>query len=225
MSAPPPTNTTVVAELSAGGGVKRLMGGRRGDHRITLTPQEIVVELAGLLRAPLRFAPGSVVAATVDPGPASLGKDVGRGRFPILRRLSPTTVVPRDQGIEGWLWTNVDASAFPVLTEDAPNLAFVFSPPISAERLEEAFEPEMLADLAKRSPLGQPALFGLLVRVEDALAFQGALERYGLLRDVTDREIPPTQRRHLSGDKPANPSIDTVRADRAKSSMPPPGMS
>lgn len=225
MSVPPPTNTTVVAELSAGGGMKRLLGGRKGEHRITLTPQEIVVEHAGMLRAPLRFAPGSVVVATVDPGPASLGRDVGRGRFPILHQLAANRVVPREEGIEGWLWTTTEDSAFTVLTEDAPNLAFVFSPPVASERLEEALHPAMLEEVAKRSPLGQPALFGLLLRVEDALAFQNALERYGLLGDVTDREIPPTQRRRLPDDKPANPSIDMGHADRAKSSMPPPGMS
>ncbi len=226
MSVPPPTtNTTVVAELSAGGGMKRLLGGRKGEHRITLTPREIVVEHAGMLRAPLRFAPGSVVVATVDPGPASLGRDVARGRFPILHRLAENRVVPREEGIEGWLWTTTEDSAFTVLTEDAPNLAFVFSPPVASERLEEALQPAMLEEVAKRSPLGQPALFGLLLRVEDALAFQSALERYALLGDVTDREIPPTQRRHLADDKPANPAIDMGHADRAKSSMPPPGMS
>lgn len=223
MSAPPPSNTTVVAELSAGGGVKRLLGGRKGDHRITLTPAEIVVEHAGMLRAPLRFAPGSVVVATVDPGPANLGKDTGRGRFPILRRLGINQVVPREVGIEGWLWTNLEGSAFTVLTDDAPNLAFVFSPPVAAERLEEALPPAMLEEVAKRSPLGQPALFGLLLRVADALAFQNVLERYGLRGDVTDREVPPTQRRHLPDDKPANPSVDLGQADRSKSSMPPPG--
>lgn len=223
MSVPPPSSTTVVAELSAGGGVKRLLGGRKGDHRITLTPQEIVVEHAGRLRAPLRFAPGSVVVATVDPGPANLGGEAGRGRFPILRRLGANQVVPREVGIEGWLWTNLDGTAFTLLTDDAPNLAFVFSPPVAAERLEEAFEPAMLEEVAKRSPLGQPALFGLLLRVEEALSFRSALERYGLLADLTDREVPPTQRRHLPDDRPANPSVDLGQADRAKGSMPPPG--
>lgn len=225
MSVPPPSSTTVVAELSAGGGVKRLLGGRKGDHRITLTPQEIVVEHAGMLRAPLRFAPGSVVVATVDPGPASLGRDAGRGRFAILHRMAADRIVPREEGIEGWLWTTTEGSAYTVLTDDAPNLAFVFSPPVASERLEEAFQPVMLEELAKRSPLGQPSLFGLLLRVEDALPFQSALDRYGLLREVTDREIPPTQRRHLPDDKPANPSIETAQSDRAKSSVPPPGMS
>ena len=226
MSAPPPPASTVVAQLSRGGGMKRMLGGgRKGEHRLTLTPQEIAVEHAEMLRAPLRFAPGSVVVAVVDPGPGNLPKDVPRGRFAILRRLSPTTVIPRDQGIEGWLWTTTDGSAFTVLTDEAPNAAFLFSPPIPAERLEPAFEPDMLEEIGKRSPLGQPALFGLLLRVADAQVLQNVLECYGLLRDVTDREVPPTQRRHLPDDKPANPAIAGGVADRAKTSMPPPGMS
>ena len=81
-SAPPPSAgpgsgaAPVVVPLAAsGGGMKRLMGSKpRGEHRLTLRPQEITVEHAGALRAPLRFAPGSVVVASVDPGAASPGK-------------------------------------------------------------------------------------------------------------------------------------------------------
>ena len=103
MSAPPPPNTTIAVPLSAGGGgVKRLLGGgaRKGEHLLTLTPHEIVVE-HGMLRAPLRFAPGSVSVATIDEGPAQLGKDAGRGRFPILHQLAANRLVPREEGIEG----------------------------------------------------------------------------------------------------------------------------
>ncbi len=111
-----------------------------------------------------------------------------------------------------------------MLGEEAPNLAFVLSPPLSGERLEEAFEPAMQADLAKRSPLGQPALFGLLLRVERPSEVEPALARFNLGGAITDREIPPTQRRHLPGDKPANPTVMTTEAGRS-GSMPPPGMS
>src|SRR3954454_15862306 len=96
--APPPQKAPVVLELAAPGGMKRLMGGRKGEHRLTFTPQEIVVEHSGALRAPLRFAPGSVVVAAVDPGPVSVGKD--RGRFPVLRRIGTDRVIPREEGIE-----------------------------------------------------------------------------------------------------------------------------
>jgi hypothetical protein len=64
---PEPERTVVAVEvaLASPGGVRRLMG-RKGEHRMTLTPQEIVIEHAGQLRGPLRFAPGSVVVASVD---------------------------------------------------------------------------------------------------------------------------------------------------------------
>ena len=226
VSAPPPPSTTISVGLSKGaGGVKRLLGGApKGEHRLTLTPQEIVVE-HGMLEAPLRFAPGSVTVATVDPGPANLGKDSARGRFPILHRLTKDRVVPREEGIEGWLWTTLEGSAFTVLTDEAPSVAFILSPPVAAERLELAFPPAMLEEIAKRSPLGQPALFGLLLRTEETTQLERGFERYGFRTELSDREVPPVQRRHLPDDKPANPGIGATERDRAKTSMPPPGMS
>src|SRR5689334_15778196 len=68
-SAPPPGPAPpgrkpepVVLELggAGSGGVRRLVSTRKAEGRMSLTPQEIVVEHAGSLRAPLRFAPGSV---------------------------------------------------------------------------------------------------------------------------------------------------------------------
>jgi hypothetical protein len=226
VSAPPPPNTTITAPLSTGGGgVKRLLGGApRGAHCLTLTPTELVVE-HGQLLGPLRFAPGSVAVASIDHGPPNLGKDVGRGRFPVLHRLAPNRLVPREEGIEGWLWTNIDGSAFLVLGDEAPNVAFVFSPPVASERLEGVLPQEMLEEVAKRSPLGHPALFGLLLRTEDHMALERGFERYGFRTDVTDREVPPTQRRHLADDKPANPTLGAVDRDRAQTSVAPPGMS
>lgn len=222
-SAPPPARAPLVLALAEPGGVKRLLGRRDGIHRLSLTPQELTVEHGGTLRAPLRFAPGSVVAAAVDAGPADVSKRKPRGRFPVLHRLTADRVVPREAGIDGWLWTSSDGSAFTVLGDEAPNLAFLFSPPLTGGRIAAAFEPEELAELVKRSPLGEPAVFGLLMRVTDAAAAEHALGRYGMLRDVTDREIPPTQRRHLADDKPANPSLGAVEDERAPKSVPPPG--
>lgn len=226
VSGPPPPTTTVTVALSKGaGGVKKLLGGgAKGEHSLTLTPTELVVE-HGMLDGPLRFAPGSVAVAAVDHGPPSLGKDAPRGRFPILHRLAANRVVPREEGIEGWVWTNQESSAFTVLTDEAPNVAFVFSPPVAAERLEGVLTDDMLTEVAKRSPLGQPALFGLLLRCEDHLELDRGFDRYGFRRDVTDREIPPTQRRHLPDDKPANPAIGAIAHDRASTSVPPPGVS
>lgn len=227
MSAPPPSDTTVSVALSKGGGVKRLFGGgAKGEHRLTLTPQEVVIE-HGMLRAPLRFAPGSVSVATVDPGPANLGKsppNPPRGRFPILHRLAVGRVVPREEGIDGWLWTTLEGSAFTVLTDEAPTVAFIFSPPVASEQIEGVFPPDMLAEIAKRSPLGQPALFGLLMRTEQTTELARGFERYGFRTELTDREVPPTQRRHLPDDKPANPSLGASERDRASTSVAPPGM-
>jgi hypothetical protein len=229
-SAPPPGARPVGAggrelsfDLAAAGGLKKLLGGR-GRSRLVLTPDEIVIEHGESLRGPLRFAPGAVSVATVDPGRASAGKGPAMGRFPVLHRLGPSQVVPRDMGIMGWLWTSSDGSAFTVLGSDAPNLALVFSPPLSGHVVEAAFEPAVLDDLAKRTPLGEPALFGLLLRAEQPDRLRQALDRYGLLKELTDREVPPVQRRHLPDDKPANPSVKLGETSRTDS-IPPPGRS
>ncbi len=96
-------------------------------------------------------------------------------------------------------------------------------PPLGGAAVAEAFEPAALEEIAKRSPLGEPALFGLLLRVGDPEAARVQFERLGLLGVVSDRELPPTQRRHLPGDKPANPTITGVRTSGTETSKPPPG--
>ena len=204
------------------GGFKRLLG-KKGPMFIALSPSEIVVEHAQYLQAPLRFAPGAVSVATVDSGPAQAGKSGDTGRFPILHRLSTGKLMPRQEGIEGWLWTSRDGSVLASLTDDAPNLAFVFVPPLGGYSVIQAFAPAALAEVAKRSPLGEPALFGLLLRVTTPEPVRLELGRLGLLGDVSDREIPPTQRRHLPLDKPANPIIRGAEAAGSESSKPPPG--
>ena len=223
VSAPPPAGTSVSVGLSKGGGFKRLLGGGpKVEPALTLAPDGIVVRHGELL-APLTFAPGSVAVATIDAGPPSAGK-AGRGRFPILHRLAANRVVPRQQGIEGWLWTSTEASAFLVLGDEAPNAAFVFSPPLSAERLEGVLPAGTLAEVAKRSPLGQPALFGLLLRTDEPLVLERAFARYGFRTELTDREVPPPQRRHLPEDTPANPTLAADAGRRAQTSVAPPGV-
>jgi hypothetical protein len=222
--APPPPAQELTFELAQPGGFKKLLGGR-GAGRLRLTPEEIVVEHPDSLRAPLRFAPGAVTVASLDPGAASVSKGAERGRFAILHRLGPKQVVPKELGIMGWLWTSTDASAFTVLGDDVPNLALLFSPPLAGPGVEEAFEPAVLEDLAKRAPLGEPAVFGLLMRVDRTEAVREGLERYNLLRPLTDREVPPVQRRHLPDDKPANPSVGGIDTGREGTSVPPPGRS
>lgn len=221
---PPPFRQSVVLDLEApSGGLKRLLG-RKGPMFISLAPNEIVISHAQYLRAPLRFAPGAVAVASLDPGPAQVPKDLDVGRFPILHKLATGKAVPREEGIEGWVWTSRDGSALATLCgDDAPNLAFLFIPPLGGAAVTDAFEPDALAEIAKRSPLGEPALFGLLMRLARPEDARPQLERLGLLGIVTDREIPPTQRRHLPDDKPANPLASGVQISAHESSKPPPG--
>ena len=205
------------------GGLKRLLG-RKGPMFISLSPAEIVIAHAQYLRAPLRFAPGAVAVAALDPGPGHVPKDSDVGRFPILHQLATGKPVPREEGIEGWVWTSRDSSALVSLSgEDAPNLALLFVPPLGGAAVTEAFEPGALAEVAKRSPLGEPALFGLLLRLARPEDARPHLNRLGLLGIVTDKEIPPTQRRHLPGDKPANPLASGIPVRGHEQSKPPPG--
>jgi hypothetical protein len=206
------------------GGFKRLRG-RKGPMHLFLSPAEIVIEHGHYLQAPLRFAPGAVTVAALDPGPATVAKDARIGRFPILHRLSTGSIVPREEGIDGWLWTAAGGTAMASITgDDAPNLAFLFTPPLSGPSVNEAFEPSALEELAKRSPLGEPAVFGLLLRVVSPEQVRPQLDRLSLGGVITDREIPPTQRRHLPTDKQANPAISGVQTAGNESSMPPPGI-
>ncbi len=121
------------------------------------------------------------------------------GRFPVLKRLSATAVVPREQGIEGWLWTSLGGSGLTVLgdPEDAPNAALLFTKPLGEDAIAAAFAPDAAAEIAARSPLGAPAVYGLLFRVADTSMAETVFRQYGLLRPLTDREVPPTLRRSL----------------------------
>jgi hypothetical protein len=237
MSMPPPRGSEpaapadaapappVVLELDAPtGGLKRLVG-RRSAGRLSVSPAQIVIEEPTRLRAPLELAPGGIAVATLDPGPARV--EEGVGRFPILHRLSATAIVPREEGIDGWLWTSTDGSAYTLLADDdlAPNVALVFLKPLEADVVSEVFEPEFLDELAERSPMGSPTVFGVLLRVARPEDARTALDRLHLVRPLTDREVPPTQRRHLPTDKPANPTLRPGEEAHARTSVPPPGMS
>jgi hypothetical protein len=218
-SAPPPGG-------AAGGRVHSIeleTGGRRRIARdvLRLTPQGAAIEVDALLRAPLRLLLGQLQIGLVERGSARASGAFGR--FPVLRRLSATTVIPREQGIEGWLWTSVGGSALTVLGDEdaAPNAALLFTKPLGPEQLREALRPEALEALAARSPLGVPAVPGVLFRCADPTRAETAFRAYGLLRPLTDREVPPTLRRSLPTDKPADPAI--TRGDGPSGSVAPPG--
>jgi hypothetical protein len=229
-SSPPPLDPVaglrrpeLALALEASRGWRRSRRG--GDDRMRLGTDGLAIEHGRVLQAPLELPLGAVKVAIVDPGPA---KAAGQfGRFPILRRLGPTTVIPRTEGIEGWLWTSTGGSGLTNLGDDdeAPNVALVFAKPLDEVRLRTAFDPEFVTALAARSPLGSPTVLGVLLRTADTLAAEQGFRRWGFQDVLTDKEVPPTLRRHLPTDRPADPVVRASDATRAATSVPPPGMS
>ena len=190
--------------------------------QLRLTAIGATISFAGTLRTPLRVPLGMLQLGLVDPGSARTSGMTGR--FAILKRLSATAVVPREQGLEGWLWTSLGGSALTVLgdPDDAPNAALLFTKPLDDV---ECFEPEAAQDIAARSPLGEPAVYGLLFRVLDTAKAETTFRQFGLLRPLTDREVPPTLRRSLPTDRPADPLLHVAEEDaRAATSVAPPGL-
>jgi hypothetical protein len=222
-AAPPAPELVLALEESRGRGRPR---SGEGD-RLVLSAAGVSIEHGRVMRAPLELPLGSVKVALVDGGPAKVSGQVGR--FAILRRLGPTTVIPRTEGIEGWLWTSTGGTALTNLGEDdeAPNVALVFAKPLDDARLHAAFDPEFVTALAARSPLGNPTIHGVLLRAADTLAAEQGFRRWGFQSVLTDKEVPPTLRRHLPTDRPADPTVRGGGGDagRAATSVPPPGMS
>jgi hypothetical protein len=174
-----------------------------------------------MLRKPLRLPLGVLHLGLVERGSARPGGGVGR--FPVLRRLSATAVIPREEGVEGWLWTTAGGSALTMLgdPEDAPNAALLFTKPLGPEQLEPCMQPDALAAIVARSPLGVPAVPGFLFRVEDPGKAEVAFRSYNLLRPLTDREVPPTTRRSLPTDRSPDPTLHIP--GRSTGSVAPPG--
>jgi hypothetical protein len=226
MSVPPPSSAPPGAgprEFVLALEASRSRGRRKGrDAVLRLGAMGASIEHEAL-REPLRLPLGTLQLGLVDPGPA---RPAGtHGRFPILKRLSATAVVPREQGVEGWLWTSLGGSALTVLgdEEDAPNAALLFTKPLGEDAVA-CFEPEAAAEIAARSPLGAPAVYGLLFRVTDSLQAENTFRSFGLLRALTDREVPPTLRRSLPTDRAADPTLDGGEDARAATSVAPPGL-
>jgi hypothetical protein len=198
--------------------------GRRrgaGEDVLRLTPTGAVIEHARSLDAPLRLPLGQLRLGLVDPGPVR-----AESRFAVLKRLSATAIVPREQGIEGWLWTSQGGTGLTVLgdPEDAPNAALLLTAPLGEDVIAAAFAPDAAAEIAARSPLGAPAVQGLLFRVADPVMAENAFRSYGILRPLTDREVPPTLRRSLPGDRAADPTLRGTGDPREVTSVAPPGM-
>src|SRR3954463_9831569 len=202
-SAPPPPSAGAGRSVT----VAFESGRRMAPDALRLSPNGATLEVDSILREPLKLTLGQLHLAQVDRGPAKVRGQAGR--FPVLRRLSATAVVPREQGIEGWLWTSTGGSALTLVGDDdeAPTGALLFTKPLGPNDLQDAMKPEAFDALVARSPLGIPAVPGFLFRVQEPAGAETAFRAYGLLRPLTDREVPPTMRRSLPTDKSADPSV------------------
>ena len=190
---------------------------------LKFSPLGLEIHHGGVLLAPLTMPLGAIAVACTETGPAR--PMAGEGRFPILKRISPTTVVPREEGVEGWLWTE-RGSAFPSLCDEdqAPNVAILFAHPLGEETIMRRFVPEFAEALAARSALGSPAVYGLLMRVKDLLPTERVFTKFGVAKPLTDREVGPTLRRSLPTDRPADPAVIGSDVRRAAHSVAPPGL-
>jgi hypothetical protein len=215
MSSAPPSGAGAGRTLT----IQFESGRRLAPDGLRLNPAGATLEVDGLLRSPLRLTLGQLQIGIIDRGPAKVRG--ATGRFPVLRRLSATAVLPREQGIEGWLWTSTGGSALTLIGDGAPTGALLFTKPLSADQLREAMEPKALEALAAHSPLGVPTVLGVLFRVAEPAQAETAFRQYGLLRPLTDREVPPTMRRSLPTDRPADPTIGS--SGQPSTSVAPPG--
>ena len=221
MSLPPPSASQQQREY-----VLELEAHRRrgASDTLRLSAMGAVITFEDSLHTPLRVPLGTLQLGLVDPGASRVSGTAGR--FPVLKRLSATAVIPREQGIEGWLWTSLGGSALTMLgdEDDAPNAALLFTKPLGEDAVA-CFAPEAAAEIAARSPLGAPAVHGLLFRVVDTRQAETTFRRFGLLRPLTDREVPPTLRRSLPTDQSADPVLHGGGDDaRASTSVAPPGL-
>jgi hypothetical protein len=231
-SAPPPSSAPPsgalapeqVLEIEGARSWKR----RRAVDYLKISPLGLELHHARVLRTPLVMPLGAVAVAV-----ATASRDrseprtiAGEGRFPILRRLNANAVLPESEGIDGWLWTSTGGSAFPSLCEgdEVPNAALVFSQPLGEDVVARRFAPDFVNALATRSAHGVPAVYGLLLRVTDVPLAQTTFRKFGIAKPLTDREIPPTLRRSLPTDKPADPSVTGSTHARAAGSVAPPGL-
>ena len=137
-------------------------------------------------------------------------------------------MIPREEGIEGWLWTSTGGTALTNLGEDdeAPNVALVFTKPLDEAVITAAFDPEFVSALAARSPLGAPTVLGVLFRVVRHPARDAGLPALGLPghphrpRDPAGPAPAPADGPPGGPDGPRRGNADEARA---KTSVAPPG--
>jgi hypothetical protein len=219
--APPGSGGSTLREftipLEAEGAWKRR---RAGTDVLRVSALGATLEHDRVLKEPLKLALGMLQIGIVE-----IGSDEAKSRFPILRRLSATAIVPREHGVEGWLWTRAGGSAMTYVGDHdkAPNAALLFTKPLGEDHLR-AFAPDALEEIAAHSPLGSPAVHGLLLRVADTTRAEATFRQFGILRPLTDREVAPTLRRSLPTDRSPDPGLGVDTQARAATSVAPPGM-
>src|SRR5689334_4186375 len=183
MSVPPP------AAAAPGSGARErvlILEGRRrrraADDVLRLSALGAVLQHERALIAPLKLPLGTLQLGLVERGAAKAGG--AEGRFPVLKRLSARAVIPRQEGLEGWLWTSTGGSALTMLGphDEAPNAALLFTKPLGAEVIAASFAPALVDEIAAGSPLGSPAVYGLLFRVADPMAAEATFKQFSLLR-------------------------------------------
>jgi hypothetical protein len=229
MSVPPPSSS--FAPPGAGGSSLREFTNalepdglfkRRsaGTDVLRVSALGATLEHERILREPLKLALGMLQIGLIE-----LGSADATSRFPILRRLSATAILPREHGVEGWLWTRAGGSAMTIVgdPDKAPNAALLFTKPLGEDHLR-AFAPAALEEIAARSPLGSPAVHGLLLRVADTTRAEATFRQFGILRPLTDREVAPTLRRSLPTDRSPDPDVGAAPPTHAANSVAPPGM-
>ncbi len=183
-SAPPPAGGNPAGRTLT---IQFESGRRLAPDALRINPHGATLEVDGFFHTPLKLTLGQLHLGMVDRGSAKVKGQVGR--FPILKRLSATAVVPREQGIEGWLWTSTGGSALTVVGDEdaAPSGALLFTKPLTAEQLEPTMETHAFEALADRSPLGVPAILGLLFRVAEPVRRR---DRVSLLRPAAPAHRP-----------------------------------
>jgi hypothetical protein len=191
---------------------------------LKFSPLGLEIHHAGVLLTPLKMPLGAIAVACTETGASR--PMAGEGRFPILKRISASAIVPREEGVEGWLWTEAGGSAFPSLCDEdqAPNVAILFAHPLGEETIMRRFVPEFAEALAARSALGSPAVYGMLMRVKDLLPTERVFTKFGVAKPLTDREVGPTLRRALPSDRAADPMVRVSDSSRASHSVAPPGL-
>ena len=171
--------------------------------------------------APLRLPLGRLQIGLVDRGAARASGPIGR--FPVLRRLSATAVLPREEGIEGWLWTSTGGSALTVLgdEDEAPNGALLFTSPLGRDAARRRDAPRGAGRAGRALAAGRPGDPRRAVPLRRPGRAETAFRAYGLLRPLTDREVPPTMRRGAAHGQGARPVA--IRGEGPSGSVAPPG--